>query len=93
MLTNQEKFLIEHNRLSPLNLQADLTLLNKFRQEKPTLFKDESWPVEKIRRPFIVWLSSLRVQPETPKSCKKTQKEKISGNNSKGFHNYPLEEA
>lgn len=91
MLTNQEKFLIEHNRLSPLNLQADLVLLNKFRQEKPTLFKDDNWPIEKLRRPFVVWLSSLKVHSELQKTDKNLQKE--SNKENKGFHNYPLEES
>ena len=31
---SKEKFLEEHNKLSPMNLQATLTLLNRFKEEK-----------------------------------------------------------
>lgn len=99
MLTNQDKFLEEHNKLSPVNLQADLELLNKFRQEKPGLFKDDTWPIEKIRRPFIVWLSGQqtlkRNQPKAKfASVKKIAKAKAAKEKGKQlFHNYPLEEA
>jgi len=55
----KQQFLSEHNRLSPLNLQATTSMLSRFRVEKPSLFKDESWPIEKLRRPFILWLTSL----------------------------------
>lgn len=57
--TSKEKFLLEHNKLSPPNLQANMLLLSKFRIEKTSLFKKEDWPVDKIRRPFILWLTSL----------------------------------
>jgi len=99
MLTNQDKFLLEHNKLSPVNLQADLELLNKFRHEKPGLFKDDSWPIEKLRRPFIVWLSGQQTlkknQPRAKfASIKNTAKAKATGEAEKQlFHNYPLEEA
>lgn len=59
--TNKEQFLLEHNKLSPLNLQATASLLSKFKTEKPSLFKDDNWPVEKLRRPFILWLTSLDI--------------------------------
>ena len=63
-MTHKEHFLIEHNKLSPLRLQATLLLLTNFRKEKISLFKDNNWSVEKLRRPFILWLLSL---PETEK--------------------------
>jgi len=55
----KEQFLEEHNRLSPLNLQATISLLSRFRTEKALLFKDNSWPIDKLRRPFVLWLTSL----------------------------------
>jgi len=55
----KEQFLSEHNRLSPLNLQATTALLSRFRTEKALLFKDNNWSVDKLRRPFVLWLTSL----------------------------------
>jgi hypothetical protein len=57
-MTTKEQFLIEHNRLSPLNFRATIEMLTSFRIQKPTLFKSEDWPIDKIRRPFIFWLTS-----------------------------------
>jgi hypothetical protein len=56
---NKEQFLVEHNKLAPLNLKATISLLSRFKLEKATLFKGEYWPIEKLRRPFICWLTSL----------------------------------
>jgi hypothetical protein len=56
---SREQFLGEHNRLSPQNLKATIPLLSRFRIEKASLFKDNTWVVDKIRRPFIIWLTSL----------------------------------
>ena len=58
-VTKKQHFLIEHNRLSPENLQATKSLLSHFRTEKASLFKDNNWPIDKLRRPFILWLTSL----------------------------------
>jgi hypothetical protein len=55
----KEQFLEEHNKLSPANLRATISLLSRFRIEKASLFKDDNWPIDKIRRPFIMWLTSL----------------------------------
>ena len=55
----KEQFLEEHNKLSPLNLQATTSLLSHFRIEKTSLFKDDNWSIDKLRRPFILWLTSL----------------------------------
>jgi len=55
----KEEFLAEHNRLSPLNLQATIFLLSRFRIEKASIFKDDNWPIDKLRRPFLLWLTSL----------------------------------
>ncbi len=56
---NKEQFLEEHNSLSPVNLRATISLLSRFKTEKALLFKDDNWPTDKLRRPFILWLSSL----------------------------------
>ncbi|KPJ71764.1 hypothetical protein AMJ50_00240 [Parcubacteria bacterium DG_74_3] len=55
----KEEFLEEHNRLSPVNLRATISLLSRFRIEKASLFKDDNWSIDKLRRPFILWLISV----------------------------------
>ena len=56
---SKEQFLEEHNKLSPSNLQATLTLLERFKEEKKPLLKDDAWSVDKLRIPFIAWLLAL----------------------------------
>ena len=58
-MTKKENFLKEHNKLSPLNLQATMLLLSRFRIEKAKIFKNNDWSIEKLRRPFIFWLTAL----------------------------------
>lgn len=58
-MTTKEQFLTEHNSLSPENLKGTKELLSYFKNKKPSLFKDNDYPIEKIRRPFILWLTSL----------------------------------
>ena len=58
-LLNKEQFLEEHNKLSPENLKATISLLSRFRIEKASLFKDDNWSLDKLRRPFIIWLTAL----------------------------------
>lgn len=58
-MTTKEEFLSEHNKLSPLNLQATTALLSRFRIDKTSLFKDDDWSIDRLRRPFILWLTSL----------------------------------
>jgi len=58
----KEQFLEEHNKLSPANLKATLPLLSRFRIEKASLFKDKNWSIDKLRRPFILWLTSSRCE-------------------------------
>jgi len=55
----KEEFLEEHNRLSPENLKATIPLLSRFKVEKTSLFKNDDWSIDKLRRPFILWLTSL----------------------------------
>lgn len=80
LLISKEQFLEEHNKLSPSNLQATLTLLNRFRDEKKPLMKDNGWCLDKHRIPFISWLSALE-KPER-KQLEKLGKKEI-------FKNYP----
>lgn len=58
-MTTKEQFIIEHNKLSPSSLRVTRDMLTRFKTEKPTLFKSDDWSIEKIRRPFICWLTSL----------------------------------
>jgi len=80
ILISKEQFLEEHNKLSPLHLQATLTLLDRFKEEKKPLLKDSGWCLEKFRIPFILWLTNL---PEKEKrGAGKSKKKEI-------FKNYP----
>ncbi|OHA62768.1 MAG: hypothetical protein A3E07_03385 [Candidatus Wildermuthbacteria bacterium RIFCSPHIGHO2_12_FULL_45_9] len=58
-MTKKQQFLQEHNRLSSRALQATPYLLSRFKVDKPSLFKDNNWSVDKLRRPFIFWLTSF----------------------------------
>ena len=77
---SKEQFLQEHNKLSPSNLQATLTLLNRFREEKKPDMKDDSWCLDKLRIPFISWLTG--VQQKSDKKFKKSTKKEP-------YRNYP----
>jgi len=57
---NKEEFLAEHNKLSGQNLQATVELMARFAVEKPAVCKNGNWSIEKVRRPFIMWLTSLK---------------------------------
>ena len=57
-ITKKESFLIEHNKLSPDNLQATIPMLSQFKLDKASIFKDNEWSLDKLRRPFILWLTS-----------------------------------
>ena len=83
-MTNKEQFLIEHNKLSPLSLQADLILLTRFKEEKTSLFKNDDWSIDKLRRPFILWLTSL--PSEQPEDISRQERNK----SAKQFHPYPV---
>lgn len=60
----KEQFLIEHNKLSPVNLQATFALLTSFQKEKRPFLKDADWS-NKLRIPFISWLIALPPIPPT----------------------------
>lgn len=57
--TKKQEFLAEHNKLSPADLQATMSMLSRFKIEKASIFKDDEWSVDKLRRPFILWLTSM----------------------------------
>ena len=78
-LISKEQFLEEHNKLSPSSLQATLTLLDKFKEEKKPLMTDNDWCLDKHRIPFISWLTSL---PKDEKHDRLSKKKEI-------FRNYP----
>jgi len=61
-MTAKQQFLTDHNKLSPIDLQATVSLLSKFREEKSTLFKNNDWSLDKLRRPFIMWLTSFTLK-------------------------------
>jgi len=61
-MTKKEQFLTDHNRLSPSSMQATMPLLSHFRTDKRLLFKDDNWNLDKLRRPFITWLTSLKLE-------------------------------
>ena len=63
---NKEQFLEEHNRLSPIDLKATISLLSRFKIEKASLFKNDKWSIDKLRRPFILWLTSLPFNKKRP---------------------------
>ena len=77
---SKEQFLQEHNKLSPANLQATLALLDRFKEGKKPLMKDDSWCLDKLRIPFISWLTATREQEK--KSARKSTKKEI-------YKNYP----
>ena len=81
VLISKEQFLEEHNKLSPANLQATLTLLDRFREEKKPLMKDDGWCLDKLRIPFISWLTAIQ-QNQDKKISAKSRKKEI-------YKNYP----
>lgn len=81
IMVSKEQFLIEHNKLSPVNLQATFALLTKFQEEKKPLLKDSEWSVDKLRIPLISWLLALPAE-------KKEALRRDSGQ-KQTFKNYP----
>ena len=75
---SKEQFLIEHNRLSPLNLQTTFAGLTLFQLAKKPLLADINWSL-KLRIPLIIWLTSLPLVKE--KHIRKSTKQE--------FKNYP----
>ncbi len=79
-LISKEQFLQEHNKLSPSSLQATLAMLNRFKEEKRPLMKDDGWCLDKLRIPFISWLTAM--QEDEVKNGKRSNKKEI-------YRNYP----
>ena len=79
ILINKDQFLIEHNKLSPINLQVTLSLLTQFQEEKRPLLKNNGWCIDKLRIPLVLWLISL--PPEKNKRIRKPKKQ--------SYKNYP----
>ncbi len=61
-MNKKQQFLLEHNKLSPINLQVTMAMLSRFKIEKSTLFKNNEWSVDKLRRPFVLWLTSALLE-------------------------------
>lgn len=61
-MTSKEKFLEEHNKLSSVDLRATVKLLACFEAEKPALCRNNNWSIDKVRRPFIMWLTSMKAE-------------------------------
>lgn len=55
---SKEEFLEEHNKLSPPNLKTTIASLSLFKEEKASLFKNDYWSIDKLRRPLILWLTA-----------------------------------
>ena len=62
MSNKKQQFLLAHNKLSPANLQVTQAMLSRFRVEKAGLFKNSDWSTDKLRRPLIMWLTSLSIK-------------------------------
>ena len=75
---SKEQFLIEHNRLSPINLQTTFAGLTLFQVAKKPLLADTNWSL-KLRIPLIIWLGTLPSVKE--KYVRKSTKHE--------FKNYP----
>jgi hypothetical protein len=58
-MTKKQQFLLEHNKLSSVDLQITPAMLSRFKIEKASLFKNNEWSIDKLRRPFILWLTSF----------------------------------
>lgn len=71
ILITKEQFLLEHNKLSPENLQATFALLTQFQEEKRPQLKDADWSF-KLRLPFILWMNAL--PPRKEKYVRKPEK-------------------
>ena len=54
----KKQFLIEHNKLSPANLQVTFEMLTDFQESEKPLLNDADWS-NKLRMPLITWLIAL----------------------------------
>lgn len=72
---SKEQFLQEHNKLSPSNLRATLAMLDRFREEKKPELRDNNWCLDKLRIPFISWLTAAQQKAEKKKAGRLGKKE------------------
>jgi len=49
-------------------------LLSRFKTEKESIFSDDKWLIDKIRRPFVLWLTSLTDEERAEIEKKKHEK-------------------
>jgi hypothetical protein len=64
---NKEEFLEEYNKLSPVNLKTNISSLSRFKVDKASLFKDDTWSVDRLRKPLISWLISSDLESHIKK--------------------------
>ena len=58
-MSKKQQFVVEHNRLASASLRVTSEMLSRFRIERASLFKDAEWSIDKLRLPFIRWLTSF----------------------------------
>lgn len=75
-IMNKDQFLVEHNRLSPDNLKATFAMLTHFQEEKRPLLKDAEWS-NKLRIPFISWLTASSTKTVSKKKTEKRPKKQV----------------
>jgi len=61
-MSKKQQFLLEHNKLSSSDLQTTMVMLSRFKIAKASLFRDNEWSIDKLRRPFILWLTSFSLE-------------------------------
>ena len=76
-MSKKQQFLDSHNKLSSKELQATLTMLTHFRLEKNTIFKNDDWNLDKLRRPFIMWLTSLSDEKKAEMSTEEEKNKRL----------------
>ena len=70
----KKQFLIEHNKLSPENLQVTFEMLTDFQEAKKPLLNDADWS-NKLRMPLITWLIALpQLSQKKKKNVSKSKK-------------------
>ena len=80
----KKQFLIEHNKLSPENLQVTFEMLTDFQEAKRPLLNDADWS-NKLRMPLITWLIAL---PQLSQKKKKN----VSKSKKSEYMDYPKTE-
>lgn len=76
----KKQFLIEHNKLSPVNLQVTFDLLTDFQKAERPLLNDADWS-NKLRMPLITWLIAMPLLSQ--------EKNKVSKSKKSEYMDYP----